>query len=169
LNLVKPMDYAANLSATVARVAPRLLGISAEVAAQRPAAGKWSAKEIVGHLIDSAANNHQRFVRAQWQSDLVFAGYDQDAWVRAQDYQNAEWEDLVALWASYNQHLARFMASIPAAVRYREHPRHNLDELAWRPLAADQPATLDYFMADYVAHLHHHLNQIGAAVGLAAL
>lgn len=124
--------------------------------------GKWSAKEVIGHLIDSASNNHQRFVRALFQEDLVFAGYDQDAWVAAQSYRDAPWRDLIALWRQFNLHIARLMETVPAAERTRLRVRHNLDALAWKPIARDKPATLDYFMEDYVGHLKHHLNQIFA-------
>ena len=65
-------------------------------------------------------------------------------------------------WAAYNDHLARVMRAIPDAVRLREHTRHNLDRLAWQPVPAGQPMTLDYFMRDYVGHLQHHLRQIDA-------
>ena len=164
-----PGDYVADLTGTVARAAPILLGLPAGVSARRPAPAKWSPKEIIGHLIDSAANNHARFVRAQWQADLIFAGYEQEGWVRTQDYQNAPWEELVTLWASYNRHLARVMAAIPAEVRHRRHTRHNLHQVALRPIPEDQPATLDDLMADYVVHLHHHLRQIEALAGVAGL
>ena len=152
--------YSLDLANTVDRAEPRLLALAAEQTAERPAPGKWSPREIVGHLIDSAANNHQRFVRAQFDDALVFAGYAQDDWVAAQQYNDAPWEDLVKLWAGYNRHLARVMRAVPDAVRLKEHTRHNLDRLAFRPVRADAPATLDYFMADYVDHLHHHLSQI---------
>jgi hypothetical protein len=111
-------------------------------------------------LIDSASNNHQRFVRGRWQKDLVFQGYDQDAWVAAQGYRETSWPELVALWTGYNRHLARVMASVPADVRQAPRTRHNFDRLAYRPVAADQPSTLEYFMNDYVLHLEHHLRQI---------
>jgi hypothetical protein len=149
-----------DLVASVRAAAVRLRRVSDADAARRPAPGKWSAKEIVGHLIDSAAHNHQRFVRARWQDNLVFQGYEQDAWVSTQDYASAPWLELVDLWASYNLHLARVMRGVPEETRHREHARHNLDQLAWQPASSDQPATLDYFMRDYVDHLQHHLRQI---------
>ncbi len=159
------MNYIDDLNATIARVTPMLLALPDAVNARRPAPGTWSPKEIIGHLIDSASNNHQRFVRIRSQDDLNFPGYDQDMWTAAQDYQNAPWTDLVALWAGYNRHIARLMAKIPVEIRMKQHRRHNLDEIAWSVVPADQPATLDYFMADYVAHLHHHLRQIAALAG----
>jgi hypothetical protein len=124
--------------------------------------GKWSTREVIGHLVDSASNNHQRFVRALFQDDLVFPGYDQDAWVAAQSYRDAPWRDLIALWRTFNLHIARLMETLPADERTRLRARHNLDELAWKPVSRDTPVTLDYFMQDYVGHLKHHLKQIFA-------
>lgn len=152
--------YAARLRAVVVAATPRLLAMDDAATARRPAPAAWSPREIVGHLIDSASHNHQRFVRARWQDDLVFDGYAQDAWVDAQGYADADWHELVALWALYNRHVARVMAATPQAVRTRAHARHALDRIAWRTVPADQPATLDYFMADYVGHLEHHLRQL---------
>jgi hypothetical protein len=158
-------DYVEDLRDTVLRVSASLLKVEDDAAARRPAPGKWSAKEIIGHLVESASNNHQRFVRARFQDDLVFSGYEQADWVEAQRYQHAPWPDLVVLWREYNLHLARVMEATPAGERLRERFRHNLHELAWQPVPADRPATLDYFMRDYVAHLHHHLRQVERALG----
>ena len=153
-------DYVAELVATVERTAGALRGLADSAASARPAPDKWSIKEIVGHLIDSASNNHQRFVRAQWSDDLVCPSYDQDAWVATQGYQTAPWKELVELWRSYNLHLARVMTAIPVATRQRERTRHNLDRVAFRTIPADRPVTLEYFMRDYVEHMKHHLTQI---------
>jgi len=153
-------DYVAELHDLVERASPRLLALGDEAAARRPAPEKWSAKEIVGHLIDSASNNHQRFVRAQLQDDLVFDGYDQEAWVARQRYEDAPWEELVGLWKLYNLHLVRLMRAVPEIERLRGRPRHNLDQLAWKPVSRDEQTTLDYFMRDYVGHLRSHLVQI---------
>ena len=151
---------AIDLANAVGQALPGLRALGDDVTGRRPAAGKWSPREIIGHLIDSASNNHQRFVRASFQDDLVFAGYDQDQWVALQHYQEARWEDLLTLWASFNRHLARVMAATPTDVRRRERRSHNFDRIAMRPVAAGSPATLEYFMDDYVLHLHHHLRQI---------
>ena len=155
-------DYVARLSAVIDAAKPRLLAISDDDSAKRPAPGKWSPREIVGHLIDSASNNHQRLVRAQLQDDLIFPGYEQDRWVDVQRYQTAPWRELVELWAAFNGHIARVMAEAPETVRTKPRTAHNLHQLAWKPLPEDTPATLDYFMRDYVGHLHHHVAQIEA-------
>jgi hypothetical protein len=152
-------DYVAELRDTIEVAGRRLSSITEAESALRPAPGKWSRKEIVGHLIDSAANNHQRFVRASFVEDLVFPGYDQDEWVRVQGCQDAPWRELLDLWKSYNEHIARVMETIPAEVRLRPRTRHNLHEIAWKPVPASEPATLDDLMRDYVGHLKHHLDQ----------
>ena len=152
--------YVAELLATIDTAADEFLDAAPEAAARRPLHGVWSAKEIVGHLIDSASNNHQRFVRARWQDDLLFHAYAPDDWVDVQDYQTAPWDELIVLWREYNRHIARVMAAVPPAVLFREHSRHNLHEIAWRTVPTGATTTLDYFMSDYVGHLQHHVEQI---------
>jgi hypothetical protein len=159
------IDYADDLRSTVTRVSAHLHGVPESAVARRPAPGKWSTKEILGHLIDSAANNHARFVRAQFVDDLICSGYAQEAWVSAQRYQESAWPALADLWRDYNLHIAHVMEGMPAEVRLRPRIRHNLHEVAWQAAPADAPSTLDYFMRDYVGHMHHHLRQIDALVG----
>jgi hypothetical protein len=142
------------------RATPSLLALDDAATTRRPAPGKWSLREIIGHLVDSASNNHQRFVRMRDRDDLVVEGYEQDAWVTAQRYQDAPWVELVLLWMTYNRHLARLMAATPAADRDRVRHTHNLHLRAFRPVAADHAVTLGYFMSDYVDHLEHHLAQV---------
>ncbi|HEV7705608.1 MAG TPA: DinB family protein [Gemmatimonadaceae bacterium] len=139
---------------------PKLTAIQDAAASLPRAPEKWSRKEIVGHLIDSASNNHERFVRAQFTDDLICPTYDQDGWVRVQRYRDAPWSELVGLWSHFNVQLARVIEATPAEVRARPRARHNLDRVAFRPLPKGDPATLEYLMADYVAHLEHHLAQI---------
>jgi len=122
--------------------------------------GKWSPREIIGHLIDSAANNHQRFVRAQFSDELVYAGYQQDEWVKVQQYNAEPWLQLVQLWKLYNLHLAHVMSAIPEQQLASLRRKHNLDEIAWQTVDKEAPTTLEYFVRDYVAHLKHHLGQI---------
>lgn len=152
--------YVSELARSIDAAEPALRAISDEASRHCPAPGKWSPREIVGHLIDSASNNHQRFVRAQFQDDLVFSGYDQDRWVAVQRYQEAPWSELIDLWAGFNRQLGRVMAAVPESTRLKPHTRHNLHEIAWQTIAEGEPATLDDFMADYVGHLQHHLRQI---------
>lgn len=133
----------------------------------RPANGGWSAKQVLGHLIDSAHNNHGRFVRAQLVDHLEFEGYDQDAWIELQRYELAPWAELLTLWRAYNLHLARVVAAVPVAVRTAPRVRHALDLIAWRAVPADRPATLGEFMDDYVGHLEHHVAQLDALLATA--
>ena len=142
------------------RTLPLLRALDEDATAVRPAPGKWSQRELLGHLIDSASNNHRRFVCAQFQEDLVFAGYAQEQWVGVQQYQSASWSSLIDLWYSFNVHLARVISAAPETERMRPRARHNLDQIAWQTVPADQPTTLAYFMNDYVDHLEHHLSQI---------
>lgn len=124
------------------------------------AAKKWTRKQMLGHLIDSASNNHQRFVRGPLQDNMVFPGYDQVAWVENQDYINSDWSDLIQLWYLYNEHLAHVMEMMPEKTRLKEHAEHSLDQVAYKTVDKDKPVSLDYFMRDYVGHLEHHLGQI---------
>lgn len=148
------------LRKVVTAARPQLEAISQDLSGVPRSEGKWNPREIVGHLVDSASNNHGRFVRAQFADDLLCAGYDQAAWVSCQRYSSAPWLELVALWAHLNLHLARVMEACPPDVRSRPRKRHNLHEVAFRAVSPAEPATLEYFMADYVDHLEHHLAQI---------
>ena len=115
---------------------------------------------MIGHLIDSASNNHQRFVRAQFSDDLQCSGYRQDDWVALQRYADADWRSLIALWREFNRHLARVIELTEVSVAQKQRQRHNLDEVGFKSISRNEPATLAWFMADYVDHLRHHLQQI---------
>lgn len=121
---------------------------------------KWSKKEILGHLIDSASNNHQRFVRAQFTDDLIFPGYDQDNWVRVQDYQYINWHSLVELWKDFNFLIIHLLRKINEEELKKPRVKHNLDQIAWKEIPASEPVTLEYFVKDYFGHMRHHLNQL---------
>lgn len=152
--------YTDDLVTSVERAASQLRDMPDDVASARPSPNAWSIKEIIGHLVDSAVNNHQRFIRGQFQGNLIFTGYAQEEWVAAQDYNTAPWPVLLDLWKTYNLHLARVMKLAPESVRLAPHAEHNLDAILLHPPGPGQPATLDHLMADYVEHLKHHLHQI---------
>lgn len=145
--------------AAIESASERLLKIS-EAETEKPLNDGWGAKQILGHLIDSAANNHARFVRAQLQEDLVFDGYDQEAWVRVQMYELESWAALVDLWTEYNLHLLHVIENIPNDVLSKLRAKHSLDKIAWQTVPASAPVTLEYFIRDYVGHLREHLRQI---------
>ena len=152
------MQCAEDLRRAIEEATPRVRALGAR-SAVRPAPGKWCPREIVGHLLDSASNNHQRFVRAQLQDDLVFPGYAQDEWVRIGRYADADWDELVSLWRLFNLQIARVMEGTPDAGRQRPRASHNFDVIGVE-LADGEPATLQHIMTGYVSHLRHHLTQI---------
>jgi broad specificity phosphatase PhoE len=140
---------ASDLGRTVAEAKPLLSKLDNADTTARPNPNKWARKEILGHLLDSASNNHQRFVRAPLQGSLTFPGYDQNALVDLQRFADVDWNFLVDFWAAYNRFLAHVINSLPAeAVKITCNVGNN------------KPATLEWIAADYVAHLKHHLNQI---------
>jgi hypothetical protein len=138
-----------NLLEVIQRARPELEAISEEQASIKTIDDKWSIKEILGHLIDSAANNHQRFVRIQNNSEQVAIRYDQEFWVGTQGYQSEKWVDLVPLWYYYNKHLSHVMANINQAT---------LDNKC--DMGYPEPKSLVFVVQDYIRHLEHHLKQI---------
>ena len=153
-------DFLDNFAETIETASARLVEISDEQSAVARTEGKWSRKQIIGHLIDSAANNHSRFVRAQFTDDLVFPGYEQNNWVDSQHYQERDWSELVQLWKLYNRHILHIMKVMPDETRVKLRYKHNLNVLASDQISPDEPVTLDWFMRDYVDHMKKHLGQI---------
>jgi hypothetical protein len=153
-------DFLTEFRLTIDAATERLLKISEDQSQTPPAPGKWTPKEIVGHLIDSAANNHTRFVKAQLRDDLVFPGYEQEEWVKLQRYNLEPWEQLVQLWSYYNLHLVHLVDGIPEEALTKSRPNHNLNQIAWQTVPAEEPVTLEYFIRDYLAHMKNHLRQI---------
>ena len=134
------------LVSVIAAADLRLEGLDESTAAHKTAPEVWSMKELLGHLIDSASNNHQRFVRLQLADDLRLPKYEQEGWVRVQGYQAADWVSLIALWRTYNLHLARLIRD--AAPDALQHTCR---------VGNGDPVTLQFLMEDYAAHLEHHL------------
>ena len=124
-----------------------LLQIEESVFSEKTHPEKWSKKEILGHLIDSATNNHHRFVRAQFETNLKIS-YDQNNWNRYNYYQQISAKQLIDFWIIYNKQLLELIRNIPQ------------EQLQLSCYVGDQPSTLDFLIADYVYHLEHHLHQI---------
>ena len=153
-------NLAVKLKSAIQAISDQLQDLSEEMVSIKPNPDKWSKKEILGHLIDSAANNHHRFMIAQFKDDLIFKGYAQDQWVDYQDYQSANWKEMVSLFVSYNLHLCRVIDNIPAGVLRRQIRDHNFHLIAFKTVPKGEPTSLGYFINDYIGHIEHHLGQI---------
>jgi peptidoglycan hydrolase-like amidase len=109
---------------------------------------KWSKKEILGHLIDSATNNHQRFIRGQYEDEPTIF-YDQNQWNTLSHYHEMSTKQIIAFWTMYNQHLLHIIKHIPN------------DNLQKKCRTFDgNTYTIEFLIIDYVAHLEHHLRQV---------
>ena len=146
---------ASDIENAVSEASIWLRSLSGETIEALPNFGDWSVKEIVGHLVDSASNNHQRFVRLQVADGLAFPDYsqDNDAWVSIQCYQEAPWDDLLGLWRYFNLHLARVIRSV----------NEDCIDHIW-VVDEDTSITLGDLMIDYLRHLNDHLQQIKECV-----
>lgn len=132
----------------ICKNSPELFGrISLEHWEAKPGPDKWSKKQILGHLIDSATNNHQRFVRAQFESAPNIR-YDQILWNRYGFYQDIPISQLINFWTAYNLQLIEIIRRIP---------ENSLDNIV---RVGENEYTLNFIISDYVIHLEHHLNQI---------
>lgn len=142
-------DAVSRLKNHIDEVPARFLQFSEEEASSSPAPGKWSKKEILGHLVDSACNNHSRFVRSAFETGpITLVKYAQNEWVSVQNYAGENTSDIVALWKAYNQHILNILSVFPE------------DRLSVKWNAGDKEYTAEWLIIDYVDHLEHHLNQI---------
>lgn len=105
---------------------------------------KWSLKEIIGHLIDSASNNHQRFVRLQNENVLTFPVYHYD-WIKTEKFNKAKFIDLISLYKYFNILLAHLIENVD------ESKLANI----WK--REDKELTLKEIMTDYLRHLKDHI------------
>jgi DinB superfamily len=145
------------LRKTIQELKPFLLDITEKEATLKPNPPKWSKKEIIGHLIDSACNNQQKFVRLlqNTEGSLDFVGYSQDDWVAVQHYQKANWESLVNLWFIYNEHIAHIIEYANPAALHNTITINGVGNFR-----------LDFIMRDYVEHLKHHLKAVLPDLGI---
>lgn len=144
------MQSLIQLRGLVAKVPLLLEKLPTDAVAHKPAPDKWSPKEELGHLLDSAANNHQRVVRVQADAGLAMPGYQQDHWVAVHRYQQRDWHELIALWRALNEQLLIAAESVPGP--------------SWAhtcTIADSGPLTLEFVVDDYVRHMLHHLEHIG--------
>jgi len=141
-------EVARELTTLLDQTQPRLQGIDEAGSLADRGPGSWSRRQVLGHLVDSALNNLQRFVRAQ-QGPLDFPPYAQEHWVAAGGYQDRSWADLVELWAGLNRQLAHVVDRLP-------------DPALSTPcrIGETEPVTLEFLVRDYLGHLRHHLAQI---------
>jgi DinB superfamily len=142
-------DTVAHFEHLLNTVPPHLVDLAEDAVARKPAPNRWSKKEILGHLIDSAANNHQRFVRAQGTPRLELPTYEQEFWVATQAYATEPWSDLVNLWLLFNRHLLHVVKAMPDAA------------LSHELVIGGRPAvTLEALVADYLRHVDNHVAQL---------
>jgi hypothetical protein len=144
-----PGKIANGIRKTVEDFDGRFENLEETKASQKSRTDKWSRKEILGHLIDSAVNNHQRFVRAQYLKAVDLPSYEQMEWVNIQKYGQRTWKELLIFWKSYNLHLAHIIDHMPA--KYLE---------VTCTIGSNEPTTIGYIMVDYLGHIQHHLRQI---------
>jgi hypothetical protein len=144
-----PGKIADGIRKTVEDFVGRFDNLDEAIASQKPQPDKWSRKEILGHLIDSASNNHQRFVRAQYLKTVNLPSYEQKEWVNMQQYASRTWKELLGLWKAYNFHLAHIL----------NHMSAECLQISCT-IGSGEPLTIGYIVVDYLGHLQHHLRQI---------
>jgi hypothetical protein len=145
-----PLDLSNALTDLVEREAQALRSFPENEIARRPSGPlSWSSKEELGHLIDSAANNHGRFVRAAIEPEFHGPKYAQEDWVSMHAYQDMPWSSIVAFWIQYNTFIAGLIARIPD------------DKLTTQCFIGDgEPVTLRFLIEDYMLHAQHHLDHL---------
>ena len=145
-----PDDLSNALAEMVEREAAALRSFSEKQTFARPSGpSSWSSKEELGHLIDSAANNHVRFVRAAIEPEFRGPKYAQEEWVSMHAYQDMPWSSIVAFWIQYNIFIAGVIARIPD------------DKLTTQCFIGDaEPVTLRFLIEDYMLHAQHHLDHL---------
>lgn len=127
-------SYLTSKKQLLVETAANLEKLSADQVNSQLQPGKWSQKEILGHLIDSAINNTARFINGQKSEQLIFTGYDQDIWVERSAYQNADWNYLITLWHNLNLNIIRIANNIDRRVLNKMYNRITFTKSAGRIL-----------------------------------
>lgn len=129
----------------------RLAALPFEVITERRNSQNRTARQILGHLVDSAANNHHRIVRLQYSESLEFPDYrqDNDRWIAIQNYQEEDWDRLVSFWRSYNLHMIHIMKNVDESCL--DHTWHDFE---------GNRETLRTIIEGYLWHLNLHLKEI---------
>ena len=153
-------DYQERLQQIVDRALIQLKAISFDKMSLKPSPDKWSRKEILGHLIDSAYNNHWRFLVAAQKGNLYFEGYNQTEWVTKNNYQNRQVSEIINIWSVVNQHLCTLLGELPRELLLKETNQHNFHTMCFNLIPEGASSSLSYLIWDYIAHLEHHLAQI---------
>ena len=154
------LDYPQALRRILEHTADAITSISSQNFKYKDSPHKWSKKQLLGHLIDSAYNNHQRFLRATTQTNFIFQGYDQDQWVLQNNYQNRTKEEVINTWITVNQHLSILIEGLPIKLLTKETTEHNFHKICMNRPKEGESISLAYLIWDYLFHLEHHLAQI---------
>ncbi|MEY9868963.1 DinB family protein [Peribacillus sp. RS7] len=114
----------------------------------RPMPHKWSKKEILGHLCDSALNNMNRFIKIQYvEQPYVIQSYNQDQWVLVQNYQERPMDEIVNLFCTLNKQIVHIITNTP---------NDRLSNLC--DIGNNQQKSLEWLINDYLEHMEHHIN-----------
>ena len=152
--------YSSCLKQILKTVPTQILQLDEAEFSHKESKDTWSKKEILGHLVDSAYNNHQRFLRASSQENFVFDGYTQDDWVALNNYQERPLKELVSLWAQVNLHLCHLIDNLPEHLVNHKTTEHNFHKIGMNRPKEGEEKSLSYLIWDYVFHVEHHLAQI---------
>lgn len=139
------------LDQIISEYAKKISAIPETEFSAKPLPNKWSKKEVVGHLIDSAQNNLRRFICGQYESAPPKITYDQDRWVASNNYQATDSSEVIALWNLTNKRIVAILRQMPPSAYAMTCNTGKTDT---------QLYSLEWLAADYVRHMKHHLNQI---------
>lgn len=153
VSLLDAAELGERLATVMREAMPWLVTLSEEEASVPEKEGKWSAKQVMGHLTDSAVNNLGRIVRMQIATGEIFQGYEQMDWVRLQHYAERGWSEVLALWFALNEHVVWVISHVEKR------------GLAHDGVIEGQRMTLGFLIEDYVAHMEHHLRAMRVWLG----